>query len=75
VTRARRSFWVLVAVAVLATGTLTRALTAEPSPLTGLGVLGSALVLMVAVGLAARVLLALERARRAIPPPDHRTGG
>jgi hypothetical protein len=62
--RARRSFWGLVAVAVLAAGWLNAALTAPPGPVTGLHVASSGTVLIFAVGLAARVLVAVERARR-----------
>ena len=62
--RAGRSRWVLVGVAVLASGSLRAALSAETSPLTGARVAASGLVLVVAVVLAARVMFAIERARR-----------
>jgi hypothetical protein len=62
--RARRSFWILVWVAVLSAGALSAALAAEPSPLTGLRVVGSGLVLVSALALAARVMIGIERARR-----------
>ncbi len=65
--RARRSFWILVVVAVLAAGSLSAALTAAPGPATGLLVAGSGLVLLVSLGLAARVLLAIERGRSRSP--------
>lgn len=58
------SFWLLVAIAVLATGALTSALSAQPSPLVGLRVAASGLVLLGSLTLAARVMIALERARR-----------
>ena len=64
VQRARRTFWVLTAVAVLACGSLSAALTSSPGPLTGIRVAASGVVLLAAVGLATRVMLALERARR-----------
>ena len=62
--RARRSFWVLALVAVTATGSLSAAMRAPASTGTGLRVALSGLVLITAVALAARVLIALERARR-----------
>ncbi|HET7399394.1 MAG TPA: hypothetical protein VFJ94_12820 [Intrasporangium sp.] len=62
--RARRSFWALVLVAVLAAGSLTAALTAEASPATGLRVGLSGIVLIASVALATRVMLALDRAHR-----------
>jgi len=61
--RARRSFWILVVVSVLAAGALSGALRDEPAPTTGLRVAASGLVLVVSVALAARVLLAVDRAR------------
>jgi len=61
---ARRSFWLLVLVAALAAGALSSALGAAPSPLTGLRVAASGVVLLGALGLAARVMFALETARR-----------
>ena len=62
--RARRSLWILVTVAVLAAGVLTSALSAAPGPITGLRVAASGLVLIAALTLAARVMAALERARK-----------
>ncbi len=62
--KARRSFWVLVAVAILATGSLSRSLTAPPSPATGLALALSGLIALLAVSLAVRVMTALSRARR-----------
>ena len=61
--RARRFFWILVVVSVLASGTLSDALSDEPAPTTGLRVAASGLVLVVSVALAARILLAIDRAR------------
>jgi hypothetical protein len=57
--RARRAFWTLVIVAVLLTGALGRLLEAPPSPRTGLAVAALGVLLVAAVGLAARLLLAL----------------
>ncbi|HZW42937.1 MAG TPA: hypothetical protein VFF32_00910 [Dermatophilaceae bacterium] len=62
--RARWAFWGLVAIAVLTAGSLTAGLGADPSPLTGLRVAASGLVLIGSLALAARVMVALERARR-----------
>lgn len=62
--RAYRSFWLLVAIAVLATGSLASALGAPPSPLTGMRVAASGLVLVAALGLSTRVMIAIERAHR-----------
>ena len=62
--QAQRSFWLLVAVAVLVTGALSSALAAPPSPLTGLRVAASGLILLGSLTFAARVMIALERARR-----------
>jgi len=64
---ARRSFWVLTLVAMAATGSLSAALAAAPSARTGLWVAASGVVLIAAVTLAARVMVALERARRRGP--------
>ena len=62
--RAVRSLWGLVVVAVLASGSLSAALTAQPGPITGARVAASGLLLLVSVLLASRVMFALERARR-----------
>ncbi len=62
--RARHAFWALVGVGALAAGSLSSSLEATASPGTGLRVAASGLVLIAAVGLAARVLFALDRARR-----------
>ena len=60
--RARRSFWILVVVTVLAVGSLSEALSAKPTPATGLRVAGSGLLILISGTLAARVLLAVSRA-------------
>lgn len=57
---ARRWFWLLTAVSVLATGALYRALQAEPSASAGLTVLLSGTVVVAATLQAARILLALR---------------
>jgi len=59
-----RSLWILVGVAVLASGSLSAALATGAGALTGVRVAVSGLILVMSVVLAARVLFALERARR-----------
>ncbi len=62
--RARRSFWILVLVAVLASGSLSAALASDPGHLVGLRVAVSGVVLLASVILAMRAMGALERAHR-----------
>lgn len=62
--RALRSFWGLTFICVAAAGSFSAALAAPAGPLTGARVAFSGLVLLVALVLAARVLVALDRARR-----------
>lgn len=62
--RVRWSLWSLVAIAVLSAGALNAGLAAEPSPLTGLRVGGSGIVLVGSLALAARVLVGVKQARR-----------
>jgi hypothetical protein len=69
--RARKSFWALVLTAALATGALSTALKAHPSPTAGATVAVAGTVLAISLTLATRVLLALDRARRATRPPRH----
>ncbi|GAA3500815.1 hypothetical protein GCM10019016_079220 [Streptomyces prasinosporus] len=57
--RARRWFWALLTLAVLAMGALYLGLRAEPSPGTGILVAVSALVLVASTVQAARILTAL----------------
>ena len=70
--RVRRTFWALVAVAVAATGTLSRALAAEPGAGAALTVAGSALIVATCGFLALRILLVVGRqaARGNQPRPD-----
>lgn len=62
--RARRAFWLLLVLAVIAAGALTASLGAPPQRITGIGVAVSGLVLTVSITLAARILIAAERSRR-----------
>ncbi len=62
--RAHISLWILVGIAILATGGLSLTVTAPPSPMVGLGFGVSALFLIVSLLLAGRVTIALERNRR-----------
>jgi hypothetical protein len=72
--RVRRTFQALVAFAILATGALSKALTAEPGPATGLAVAGSALLLLASGSLALRILVVVARhaaaADRQRPPSE-----
>jgi len=66
--RARRALWTLIGIATLSMGSLTSALTAHPGPLTGLRVAASGATLIISLALAARVMIALDRARRRETP-------
>ena len=68
VRRARRWFWALLLVAIGAMGGLFGALGAAPGPGAGLAVALTSLLLLVSTAQAARILLALERARRPLDP-------
>lgn len=72
---ARRVFWVLVAIAVLAMGALSSALARQPGAWTGLSVAASGVVLLLASTLAFRVMVALEQRRRsaAVNAPARRS--
>ncbi|HET7486374.1 MAG TPA: hypothetical protein VFJ85_00495 [Acidimicrobiales bacterium] len=61
-TRARRSLILLVAVAALALGTLTRALAWPAGPKAGVAVAASGIVLAASTTLALRVVAAIQRA-------------
>ena len=56
--RARHWLWRLTAVAIVATGVLSHALTADPGPITGLEVASSGLVLTLSLAMATRILIA-----------------
>ena len=63
---------VLTAVAIIASGAVSATIAAPPGPATGLAFAASAALLLVALVLAGRVTIALERHRRAsrpAPPP------
>ena len=62
--RTRRTFWVLAVVAVAAAGSVSAALDGSDGTFTALRVAVSGLDLILAIVLAARVMVALERARR-----------
>lgn len=62
--RARRWFWALLLVAVGAMGGLYSALRAAPGPGAGLAVATTSVILLLSTAQAARILLAVERARR-----------
>lgn len=64
--RAQRSFWLLVVLAALAMGVLSTAVTSAPSPGAALTVTTAGAILAGALALATRVLVALDRARRAV---------
>ena len=59
----RLTFVALVAVAVFAVGVLGQAATWSPSPVTGLVVAASAVVSVIAVALAVRMLVIVDRTR------------
>ncbi|WP_458040504.1 MULTISPECIES: hypothetical protein [Bacteria] len=62
------SLVVLTGLSILAAGGLTAAISAAPSPATGLLFAASAVLSIVAGTLCVRVVLALERVRRGIRP-------
>lgn len=63
--RAHRTFWLLLAIAIAAAGFLSSAVGAHPGPFTGVRVAISGTSLILAVVLAGRVFIYLDRARRA----------
>ena len=62
--RVRLTYWALLAAAVVATGVLSRALAARPTPAAGAALAASATVLAVTAGLALRILVVLARRER-----------
>lgn len=69
---ARRPFWMLVAAAVLAAGSLTSALAADPAPVTGLWTAASGTILALSLSLAVRILSFHDRAHTAPDQPPGR---
>lgn len=57
------TFWTLVAVAILAVGGLSNALSSPPSAATGIAFLAMAIIAVVAASFAARILLVVSRNR------------
>ncbi len=62
--RVNVAFCALVATAALFTGLLSTALSRAPGPLTGLAVAVSGAIVLVSVSLAARIMIAVDRARQ-----------
>ena len=71
---ARRWFWALLLLAVVAMGALYTALGARPGPVAGAAVLLSSVVVLAAGAQAGRILMALERARPPEAPEGHGPG-
>ena len=63
--RARRWFWALGLTAIAAMSGLYTAVGAYPGPGTGLAVAGTSLALLLSTAQAARIMIALDRGRRA----------
>ena len=72
--RLRRTLQALVAIAILATGALSKALTAEPGPATGLAVAGSALLLVASGSLVLRILVVAPQAASCRPAASATAG-
>lgn len=66
--RAHRTLWLLVGIMILAAGGITASVGAPASPLVGVGFGFGATVFAIALVLAGRVTIALERARRQARP-------
>jgi Kef-type K+ transport system membrane component KefB len=67
--RAILSLWILIGIMIVSLGALSTTIASSPSPLVGIGFATSALVFLLALILAGRITIALERARRAARPP------
>ncbi|MET4781593.1 hypothetical protein [Glaciihabitans sp. UYNi722] len=67
--RAIRSRWILIAIMIVSLGILSTTVASAPSPLVGISFAASALIFTLALILAGRITIALERARRAARPP------
>ena len=69
--RLHRTFWALIVIAVISSGSLSTALAADPGPATALAVAGSAVLLAASGFLSLRILLATgQYARRDRPAHD-----
>jgi hypothetical protein len=68
--RAIRSLWILIGIMIISLGVVSTTVASAPSPLVGIGFAAGALVFTIALILAGRVTIALERARRAARPPQ-----
>lgn len=68
--RVKVTFWVLVAVAVLAAGALSASLRADSAPTTALAVAGSGSVLAAASMLALRIMIVVGRSSGGDRPSD-----
>lgn len=66
--RVRRNFWLLVGIAIVATGFLFDALRSTPGPLTGAAVAVSGVVAVTTLALAARILVVLSPTRQLRQP-------
>jgi hypothetical protein len=59
-----RSLWILIAIMIVSLGILSTTIASPPSPLVGISFAASALIFTIALILAGRITIALERARR-----------
>lgn len=62
--RALHRFWLLLTLAILAAGALSRSVSVAPSPLAGLGVAVSGVVLLGSLAATTRIMIAIDRARK-----------
>jgi hypothetical protein len=69
--RAHFTLWILTGIMMTAAGGVTLMADASPSPLVGIGFAVSATIFVLALILASRVTIALERSRRKARPASH----
>jgi hypothetical protein len=67
--RAIGSLWILIGIMIVSLGVLSTTVAAPASPVVGISFAASALVFTLALILAGRITIALEKARRAARPP------
>jgi hypothetical protein len=67
--RAMRVRWILIGVMIISLGVLSTTVASPASPLVGISFAASALIFALALMLASRITIALEKARRAARPP------